>query len=112
MNVDNVPPMYGDDDDTLQPPPSDSDTFDIIPTDEEAPAVHDQLPSLQEYKAKMEAGNVSSRTQDGDDNVHDQLPNADDYKTSMSSLGESRRTSRAGLYTFLALLLLTAIATA
>lgn len=113
--------MYAadDDDDTLQPPPSDSDTFDIVTTDEEAPADHDQLPSVQEYRAKMEAGNVSSKSlvrvdnpQDGDDNVHDQLPDVDDYKTSMSLRGQSQRTSRAGLYTFLALLLLTVIVTA
>lgn len=90
-------------------PPAD---FEDIVTDEENP--HDQLPSPEEYKAHMQDGQTSSRRdnpQDGED-THD-LPTVDDYKSSMTFReGEERPKSRAGLYTFLCLVLLLIIITA
>mmetsp|Transcript_8755 Transcript_8755/g.21367 ORF Transcript_8755/g.21367 Transcript_8755/m.21367 type:complete len:732 (-) Transcript_8755:94-2289(-) len=97
--------------------PSD-DEFDDINTDEENR--HDQLPSPEEYKAKND-GNAYDRNpdnidnpQDGDDN-HD-LPTVDEYKRDLSfrekqNADEQPRT-RAGLYTFLCLVLLLIIVTA
>jgi len=126
----------GDDDSTLQPPPSVGDSFDVNAVEEESPAVHDQLPSPEEYKAKMIVGSSNSfanrdivdNPQNGDDNdddVHDQLPSVDAYKTSMSfnnkqgsqemedgTAASNGKKSRAGLYTFLCLFLVTVIATA
>lgn len=132
----------GDDESTLQPPPSEGtgDSFDVNAADEESPAVHDQLPSPEEYKAKMNDGNTSGgnfssrdivdNPQNGDDNgdddgIHDQLPSVDAYKTSMSfnnkqgsqgmedgTVTSNVRKSRAGLYTFLCLFLVTVIGTA
>lgn len=135
----------GDDDDsTLQLPPTvtsngpptigiDMDDLDAVDGDDvdvEGASVHDQLPSPEEYKAKMKDGFVpppataatrspSSRVADDDDdfNVHDQLPSVDEYKSSMSldvnqSPSSPSKKSRAGLYTFLLLFLLTAIVTA
>ncbi len=87
-----------------------SDFEDII-TDEENP--HDQLPSPEEYKAGMQNGQTSSRNnpQDGDQD-HD-LPTVDEYKNNMTFREkEGRPKSRAGLYTFLCLLLLLIIVTA
>ncbi|MGK3745404.1 MAG: hypothetical protein ACI8RD_013886 [Bacillariaceae sp.] len=139
---------YGDDESTLQPPPSD-DMGDIdidaidYDDDEEAPSAHDQLPSPEEYKAKMMNGGNSSSSlgsrffggktksdnnnpQDGEydngvgivdgNDDHNQLPSVDEYKSSMTFSGaaennNSNKKSRAGLYTFLALLLVTIIAT-
>mmetsp|Transcript_22764 Transcript_22764/g.48352 ORF Transcript_22764/g.48352 Transcript_22764/m.48352 type:complete len:464 (+) Transcript_22764:71-1462(+) len=103
---------------TVEPPLSE-DQFDDVNTDEESPAVHDQLPSPEEYKANMTAGSVLRNNavvdnpQDGDD-VHDQLPSVDEYKANMSFKkgGADGKKSRAGLYTFLALFLVTIVVTA
>lgn len=89
------------------------DDFDDINTDEEN--VHDQLPSAEEYKAKMSDGNISGSTrdnpQDGEDE-HD-LPTVDEYKSNLSFRDqEEKPKSRAGLYTFLCLVLLLIIVTA
>ena len=138
---------YVDDESTLQPPPSELDSIDVDGDDEddETPAqlIHDQLPSPEEYKAKMNDGSTSTgffngsssspsnnkrdNPQDGvydnenggnfddGDNVHDQLPSVLEYKSNVSFRqgGTSNgKKSRAGLYTFLSLLLVTIIATA
>lgn len=97
-------------------PPSDN-AFDDINTDEENQ--HDQLPSAEEYKAKN-ADNAFGRNpnnvdnpQDGDDN-HD-LPTVDEYKRDLSfreKEGDEKPRTRAGLYTFLCLILLLLIVTA
>jgi hypothetical protein len=125
----------GDDDaSTLQPPPSDMDyhreddatNFDhvnIVDDEDEEAVVHDQLPTAEEYKAKMMAGGGAPSPRastgrhgsggDGDDDVHDQLPSVEEYKSSMIVHEDSTpKKSRAGLYTFLLLLLVTVIATA
>mmetsp|Transcript_21439 Transcript_21439/g.43550 ORF Transcript_21439/g.43550 Transcript_21439/m.43550 type:complete len:752 (-) Transcript_21439:216-2471(-) len=131
MNTDleqNAPADFGDDQSTLQPPPSDGDFMDVPTHDEEAPNVqdHSQLPSPEQYKANMNGGAVIGtganididNPQDGDDVVHDQLPSVQEYKTSMSfnnkdgSDPKDFKKSRAGLYTFLGLFLLTVIVTA
>jgi hypothetical protein len=138
---------YGDDESTLQPPPSDMgdidiDAIDYDDDDEEAPSAHDQLPSPEEYKAKMNGGSSSSlgsrffggsnsktkivdnNPQDGEydngvgivdgNDDHDQLPSVDEYKSSVTfsnAENNNNKKSRAGLYTFLALLLVTIIVT-
>ncbi|KAG7350876.1 RHS repeat-associated core domain containing protein [Nitzschia inconspicua] len=103
------------------------DDDDLDNVDIEGADIHDQLPTPEEYKAKMfggtapfaqfspskeaaelsEAGSVY-----GDDRsvaMHDQLPNVDEYKT--TSQLQREKGYRAGLYTFLILLLLTIIIT-
>jgi hypothetical protein len=128
-----------DDESTLQPPPSDRGSFD---GDDDLHNVnidknndfHDQLPTPEEYKAKMMDRHVSSSGSSafaqfspskeaaeaseagsvyGDDRsvaVHDQLPNVDEYKA--ASQQRRQKGFRAGLCTFLVLLVLTAIITA
>jgi hypothetical protein len=105
------------------------DDFDDV---EDGGPVHDQLPSPEEYKAKMKEGFISPTANtkiahttpttviaDEDEDyfhekdittVHDQLPSVDEYKSSINYSGP--RKSRTGLYTFLILFLLTAIITA
>lgn len=125
MNTDleeNATPDFGDDQSTLQPPPLEGDFIDVSTTDEEAPNVHNQLPSPEEYKANMIVGNgfsnIDDNPQDGDDDddAHgDQLPNVDEYKANMSFNNKgtaSPKKSRTGLYTFLGLFLFTVIVTA
>jgi hypothetical protein len=124
-----------DDDSTLQPPSPygsnvDSDDMDNVNMNGE----HDQLPSPEEYKAKMtdhrlsssggsrfvqfspskeaaeasEAGSVY-----GDDHsvaLHDQLPNVDEYKA--ASQQRRQQGFRAGCWTFVILFLITVIITA
>jgi hypothetical protein len=120
----------GDDDDsTLQPPPSEMGhptidvDMDAHHNDDVEGAVHDQLPSPEEYKAKMSSGFATPMSggtrstngtpeDDDDNNVHDQLPSVDEYKASRSFRESPPTKSRAGLYTFLFLLLVTVIATA
>ena len=142
----------GDDESTLQPPPSDDmgdiDIDAIDDDDEEAFSGHDQLPSPEEYKAKMNGGSSGSTSlgsrffggskttkssvdnnnpQDGEydngvgivdgNDDHDQLPSVDEYKASMTfnnagnNNNDNNKKSRAGLYTFLALVLVTIIVT-
>lgn len=125
-----------DDVSTLQPPPSDFDADDgerLHNVNMNDNYDHDQLPSPEEYKAKMvdhqssgggtapfaqfspskeaaelsEAGSVY-----GDDHsvaVHDQLPNVDEYKAA----AQQRRQQgfRAGCWMFVILFLFTAIIT-
>ena len=87
------------------------------PGDEENP--HDQLPSPEEYRANMDDGTMSSMRDnpqdsddDDDDDDHD-LPTVDEYKSNMSFReSEERPKSRAGLWTFLCLLILLIIITA
>ena len=91
--------------------------FDDFSTDEENQ--HDQLPSPEEYKANNDGNTYNSSNrgvdnpQDGDDN-HD-LPTVDEYKRDLSfreKEGDEEPKSRAGLYTFLCLILLLIIVTA
>jgi len=115
-----------DDESTLQPPPSVMTSNYDGGEDEEAP-VHDQLPTPEEYKAKMDqhsAGHSAAFAQFSPSkvaaelseagsvvgDVHDQLPTVDEYKSSKTF--EGGKKSRAGLYTFLLLFLATAIITA
>jgi len=96
------------------------DDFDDIDTDEENP--HDQLPSPEEYKANMDNNTFSSSArnmdnpQDGDesdsDNENHDLPTVDEYKSNLSFRNDETPKSRAGLYTFLCLVLLLFIVTA
>ena len=127
-------PFSIDDDDTLQPPPSGSyDEFDNVNVDdEESPAAHDQLPTPEEYKAKMgtgavgtnafaqfspskiaaEASEAGSVVGDGDSVYnHDQLPDVDEYKSSRS-FNNGKRPNRSGLWTFLILFVVVGIITA
>lgn len=115
-----------DDESTSQPPPSDTGSVADIDidddVDEEAPTVqHDQLPSPEEYKAKMNDVGKRDNPQDGDDDNGvgggNTLPSVDEYKSSMSfrqnstSSSSDNKKSRAGLFTFLGLLLMTVIVT-
>jgi hypothetical protein len=129
-----------DDESALQPPPSYRGNFDADDLDhvnmngeDDMNNVHDQLPSPEEYKAKMmdhrlsssgstrfvqfspskeaaeasEAGSVY-----GDDHsvaMHDQLPNVDEYKVSQQL---RQKGFRAGCWTFFILFLITVIITA
>ncbi|KAL3908390.1 MAG: hypothetical protein SGILL_008499 [Bacillariaceae sp.] len=128
-------PFSIDDDDTLQPPPTGSfDEFDNVNVDdnEESPATHDQLPTPEEYKAKMgnsalttsafaqfspsklaaEASEAGSVVGDGDSVYNqDQLPDVDEYKSSRS-FNNGKRPNRSGLWTFLILFVLVGIITA
>ena len=97
--------------------PSDDD-FENINTDDEENQ-HDQLPSPEEYKARMDGNSYNGNPnnvdnpQDGDDN-HD-LPTVDQYKRDLSfreKEGDEKPRTRAGLYTFLCLVLLLIIVTA
>jgi hypothetical protein len=130
-----------DDESTLQSPPSYYDGYDADDMDNVnqnghnySNNMHDQLPSPEEYRAKMmdhpgtssgssrfvqfspskeaaeasEAGSVY-----GDDHsvaVHDQLPNVDEYK--VSSEQQRQKGFRAGCWTFVILFLITALITA
>ena len=123
MNTDleqNAPADFGDDQSTLQPPPSEGDFMDVPTHDEEAPSDHNQLPSPEQYKANMNGGAVigtGANIDDGDGDAHDQLPSVDEYKANMSfnnkdgSAPKDFKKSRTGLYTFLGLFLLTVIVT-
>lgn len=120
----------GDDDaSTLQPPPSEMDhhpAIDVdLDADDDEETAHDQLPTPEEYKARMKDGFATSSSPSksaigsqedasGDDNdeVHDQLPSVEEYKASTGFHESPHKKSRAGLYTFLALVLVTVIATA
>ena len=97
--------------------PDPDNDFEDINTDEENPDVHDQLPSPEEYKAKMKDGNTFGSSRDVDDEEYGEqshdLPSVSEYKTNMSFREDSDRPkSRAGLYTFLCLVLLLIIITA
>lgn len=93
-----------------------SDEFDDVTTDEENQ--HDQLPSPEEYRAN--SGNISYNdstmsvddTNTGEDEHEHDLPSVDEYKRDLSFRQEERPTSRAGLYTFLCLIILLIIVTA
>eukprot|EP00537_Pseudo-nitzschia_pungens_P019540 CAMPEP_0172412928 /NCGR_PEP_ID=MMETSP1061-20121228/78158_1 /TAXON_ID=37318 /ORGANISM="Pseudo-nitzschia pungens, Strain cf. pungens" /LENGTH=794 /DNA_ID=CAMNT_0013149179 /DNA_START=188 /DNA_END=2572 /DNA_ORIENTATION=- len=93
---------FGDSEATVQPPPSEGDLMDVSTTDEEA------------QNGNVIAGNAVDNPQDGDDPVHDQLPSVEQYKAEMSfnnKDGASNSKSRAGLYTFLGLFLVTIVVT-
>jgi hypothetical protein len=119
------------DDSTLQAPPSldDHDLEDLNHDDDDGGPVHD-LPTPEEYKAKMAVTNSdrsnsfvisnidNSAIINDDDNapVHD-LPTVEDYKSSRSFNDSAKETqknkkNRQGLWTFLILFVLTAIVTA
>ena len=127
-------PFSIDDDDTLQPPPSGSyDEFDNVNVDDDEEAAHDQLPTPEEYKAKMgtgsavgssafaqfspskiaaEASEAGSVVGDGDSVYNqDQLPDVDEYKSSRS-FNNGKKPNRSCLWTFLILFLVVGIITA
>lgn len=98
--------------------PDPDNDFEDINTDEENPGMHDQLPSPEEYKARMDGSSNTFGRRDMDppedgEATHD-LPGVDEYKQSMSFRESEEREpkSRAGLYAFLCLVLLLIIVTA
>ena len=88
---------YDDDESMLQPGSvTDIDINEDVYVDEEAPSTveHDQLPSPEEYKAKMKDSGMSFQ-----------------QDRSSSSSSDTNKNSRVGLYTFLGLLLVMVIFT-
>jgi hypothetical protein len=84
-------------------------TLDTVDFDDDDEQIHDQLPSVEEYKTNMTgaagspsplASTASAFPERGDETVHDQLPSVEEYKAATgtvtqpanSSSGISKRT--------------------